>query len=179
MKALKYLIPALVLTFVAAGCILVSGQFLVSFDLSSISVTNISTFVKEDIDLSTESDYQDHKDDLKAIADIAVLGKFTNNGVSDVGVEVYMTPDATNLLDVPSIQSTAVKLWGPFNVKAGQTVTVDWNDSAKLFSTAGKATLLNEAKGDGQFTLYAIGNTGTYNISISNGVLAITLDFGK
>src|SRR5262245_34161221 len=124
MKALKFIIPALVLTFAAAGCILVSGQFLVDFSLDNFTVTNLSTFVKEDVDLNTNGDYNDHKDDLKAIADIAVLGKVTNNGSSDIGVEVYMTPTATNLPDVPTIKSTATRLWGPFKVKAGNTVTV-------------------------------------------------------
>lgn len=179
MKAMKFVIPAVVLAFAAAGCILVSGQFLVDFDLDNFNVTNLSTFVKEDVDLNTNSDYNDHKNDLKGIVDIAVLGKVTNNGGSDIGVEVYMTPTTTNLPDVSTIKSTATKLWGPFKVKAGNTVTVDWNQSAKLFSSTGKTMLLDEVKGDGQFTLYAVGDAGTYDISVSNGVLALVLDFGK
>ena len=179
MKALKYLIPALVLTFVAAGCILVSGQFLIDFDLPSFQTTSDTVIAVEPIDLTTEGDYNDHKDDVKAIADIAVLGKVTNNLSQAVGVEVWMTPDDTAFTTTGQITGGATKLWGPFTVPGLGTKTVDWNDSAALFSSAGKAMLLNEAKGDGKFTLYMIGNTTTYDIKVENGVLAITLDFGK
>jgi hypothetical protein len=181
MKTLRYLVPALVLSVAAAGCILVSGQFIVDFDLDDFSTITESTVTRQDVDLNTDSDYKDHKSDLKSIVDIAVLGKLTNNAATPIGVEVYMTPTSTNLADEATVKSTAIKLWGPFNVAAGPgtTKTVDWNESAKLFDKAGKAALLSEVMGDGQFTLYAVGDAGTYDISVENGVLALTLDFGK
>ena len=179
MKTLRYLVPALVLALSAAGCILVSGQFVVSFNLDSFSTVTQSTVTRQDIDLNTESDYKDHKSDLKSIVDIAVLGKVTNNGANPIGVEVYMTPTSTNLPDEATVKSTAIKLWGPFTLAAGATKTIDWNDSAKLFSKTGKAALLTEVMGDGQFTVYAVGDAGTYDISVDKGVLALTLDFGK
>jgi hypothetical protein len=178
MKALKLVIPALVLVF-AAGCILVSGQFLVDFDLPNFQTTTSSAIVAQHVDLNTNSDYDEHKEDLKAIVDIAVLGKVTNNDPSPVGVEVWMAAGGPDLTTVNEITTNATKLWGPFVVLGGATKTVDWNQSATLFTPAGKALLLNEVKGDGQFTLYAIGNTTTYDIKVDNGVLAITLDFGK
>ena len=179
MKALKFVIPALVLALAAAGCILVSGQFLVDFDLPNFQATTDSNIVAEQIDLNTNDDYNDHKEDLKAIVDIAVLGKVTNNDAGAVGVEVWMTAGATNYTTSTEISNNATKLWGPFVVLGGATKTVDWNESAALFTAAGKSLLLSEVKGDGEFTLYAIGNTTTYDINVDNGVLAITLDFGK
>lgn len=179
MKAIKMIVPALVFTLAAAGCILVSGQFLIDFDLPNFQAQIDSNIVKQDVDLNTIDDYNDHKEDLKAIADLAVLGKVTNNGGGAVGVEVWMTAAPSNLATTTEISNQAVKLWGPFVVLAGATKTVDWNESASLFTAAGKALLLNEVKGDGQFTLYAIGNTTTYDISVENGVLAIVLDYGK
>ncbi|HEU4725492.1 MAG TPA: hypothetical protein VFU59_09385 [Candidatus Eisenbacteria bacterium] len=179
MKPMKFLVPALVLVLAAAGCILVSGQFLVDFDLPNFQATTSSNIVAEQIDLNTNDDYNDHKEDLKAMVDIAVLGKVTNNDAGAVGVEVWMTPGTTNYTTSTEISNNATKLWGPFVVLGNATKTVDWNESAALFTTAGKAMLLSEVKGDGQFTLYAIGNTTTYDINVDNGVLAITLDFGK
>jgi len=181
MKPMKFLVPALVLVLAVAGCILVSGQFLIDFELPSfVTVTN-STISKQNVDLNTNDDYDEHKDDLKAIADIAVLGKLTNNGSNAIGVEVWMTATDTNLADEAAVRAGAIRLWGPFNVAAGPgtSETVDWNESATLFNAAGKTALLNEVKGDGQFTLYAIGNDTTYNVSVENGVLALVLDFGK
>ena len=179
MKALKFVIPALVLAFAAAGCILVSGQFLIDFELDDFDVSTESTVTREDVDLTTEDDYNEHKEDLKSIADIAVLGKLTNNLSSAIGVEVWMTPAPTTYTTANEVTTNATRLWGPFNVNGNATKTVDWNESASLFSSAGKAVLLNEIKGDGQFTIYAIGNTTTYSVDVDNGVLAIVLDFGK
>ena len=179
MKPMKLLVPALVLVLAAAGCILVSGQFLVDFDLPNFQATTSSTLVAEDVDLNTNDDYDEHKEDLKAIVDIAVLGRVTNNDATPVGVEVWMTAGNTDYTTSTEVTTNATKLWGPFVVNGNATKTVDWNESAALFTAPGKAMLLNEVKGDGQFTLYAIGNTTTYDINVDNGVLAITLDFGK
>jgi len=179
MKALKFAIPALVLAFAAAGCILVSGQFLVDFDLPDFQTQKDSNIVAQKVNLGDNSDYNDHKNDLKDVVDIAVLGKVTNHASATVGVEVWMTAGDTNYTTSTEISTNATKLWGPFVVLPGATKTVDWNESAKLFSSGGKTLLLNEVKGDGQFTLYAIGNTTTYDVSVDNGVLALTLDFGK
>jgi hypothetical protein len=181
MKALKLVIPALVLALTAAGCILVSGQFLIDFSLDDFTTVSHSTVTRQLVDLNTEGDYTDHKEDLKAIADIAVLGKLTNNASGAIGVEVWMTPTDTNLASEAEVRAAAIKLWGPFHVAAGPgtSKTVNWNESAKLFTSAGMASLLTEVKGDGQFTLYAIGDAGTYDISVENGVLALVLDFGK
>jgi hypothetical protein len=73
---------------------------------------------------------------------------------------------------------TAVKLWGPFSVAGSATKVIDWNASSQLFSVAGKAALLSEAKGDGNFTLYAVGSAGTYDFSVANGALVLVIDVG-
>jgi len=179
MKANKWIVPALVLMLAAAGCILVSGQFLIDFDLPNFQAQTNSTIVAEDIDLNTESDYKDHKDDLQDLIDLAVLGKFTNNSSGAIGVEVWMTPTTTNYDNSTDISNNATKVWGPFVVLGNATKTVGWDESAGLFTKAGKQLLIQEIKGDGQFQLYAIGNTTTYDFSVSNGVLALVLDFAK
>jgi len=47
------------------------------------------------------------------------------------------------------------------------------------FGKAGKDAIFKEAKdGDGDFTLYAIGSSGTYDFDITNGALVLVLDAG-
>ena len=38
---------------------------------------------------------------------------------------------------------------------------------------------VSEVKGDGQFTLYATGSAGTFDIRVDDGVVALLLDAGK
>ncbi len=179
MKNLRWILPALLLAFATPGCVLVSGQFLIDFDLSNFDASTDTAVTREDVDLTTKSDYNDHKNDLKGLSDVAVLGKITNNGATDIGVEVWMTAAPTTYTTPTQVTTNATRLWGPFNLAASATKQVGWDESAKLFSSTGKALLINEIKGDGQFTIYAIANAGTYSFNVDNGVLALVIDFGK
>lgn len=179
MKNLRWIIPALLLAVATPGCVLVSGQFLIDFDLDNFAASTDTAVTREDVDLTTESDYNDHKEDLKGLADVAVLGKISNTGSTDIGIEVWMTAGPTTYTTPTQVTTNGTKLWGPFNLGAGVTKQVNWDDSAKLFSTGGKALLISEIKGDGQFTIYAIADVGTYQFNVDNGVLALVLDFGK
>jgi len=72
------------------------------------------------------------------------------------------------------------KLWGGILVPAGTSAAVNWDTSAGLFTPAGKAMILAQATppGDGNFTLYVIGSSGTYQFNVTNGVLALVIDAG-
>ncbi len=172
---------SLALGLVASGCILTSGQIQISFDLPGVKASSSTGIAGYTVNLNNEKEYRDHKDKLKALSDLAVLGKFVNNTSSPVDVEVWITTDSTSFTDVTTMEGspTAKLLWGPFTVAANGSRTVDWNESGQLFTAAGKAALLDDAKsGDGQFTLYAVGKAGTYDFTVQNGVLVLVLDMG-
>jgi len=178
MKNLRWILPCLALVLLAPGCILTSGQILINFDLPDVSATSSTGLIGDQVDLSTNADYKKHKDKLKDIADFAVLGTFHNTGVTDINVEVWMTRDLTVLTTAATVQSSGIKLWGPLHVPAGGSVAIDWDGSAKLFTAAGKTALLEEAKGDGGFTLYALSSGTTYQFNVQDGLLALVIDAG-
>ena len=178
MKNLRWILPALALVLLAPGCILTSGQLLIDFDLPNMTATSPTGLIGEQINLNTNDDYEEHKDKLKDIVDFAVLGTINNTGITDIDVEVWMTAGLTSYTDETTVKANGIKLWGPLHVPAGGSVAVDWDKSAALFTTAGKAALLAEAKGDGDFTIYAIGNACTYAFNVENGVLALVIDVG-
>ena len=163
------------------GCILTSGQVQIDFDLPSFTANSVTGIDGTTIDLNTESEYKDNKDKLKDLSDLAVLGKFTNNSATAVNVSVWMTTTPSAHLTEGALMSdpTRVQLWGPFTVAGNATTVIDWNKSAQLFTVAGKAALLNEAKTDGNFTLYAVGPAGqVYDFSVANGSLVLVIDVG-
>lgn len=183
MKTLRYVLPLIALAGVlASGCILVSAQVLASYDLPDpLVVTNVANVVDVDVDLNEISEYDDNKDKLKDVSDLAFLGKFENTGAA-VNVEVWMTPAFSSWTTPGEVDAdpTAVKLWGPFSLAAGpSTKTITWSEAASLFTPAGKTALIKEVKGDGQFTLYCIGAAGTYTFTVKNGALAVVLDAGN
>jgi len=181
MRRYGWTIPALALGLLAAGCILTSGQIQVSFDLPNFTANSATGIDGATIDLNSQKEYQDNKEKLKDLSDLAVLGKFTNNSSSAVNVEVWMTTTPSSHLTESALMNdpTRVKLWGPFQVGPSATKVIDWNASAQLFTTAGKAALLSEAKGDGNFSLYAVGPAGVaYDFGVANGALVLVIDVG-
>ena len=178
MKTARWMAPVVAVALAVSGCFLVSGQILIDFDLGSFNVTT-STVTREDVDLTTEEDYNDHKEDLKGLADVAVLGTINNTGGTAIGVEVWMTASPTAYTTVNEVTTNGTKLWGPFNLAPNTSKKIGWDESAALFDATGKALLLDDIKKDGQFTVYALSTAGTYEFDVDNGVLALVLDFGK
>jgi hypothetical protein len=179
MKRLYWIVPALALALAGGGCVLVSGQFLVDFELDDMDVSTPTQVASQYVDLNTNSDYDDHKDELEGIKDLAVLGTLVNTGSTTIGVQIYITADSTAYTTASEVTSNATLLWGPFNVSAGDSVKVTWAESQKLFNSTGKTLLLNQVKGDGTLTAYAISDTPNYSFDVHDGVLALVLEFAK
>ena len=181
MKRHPWMVLALGLGLMTPGCILTSGQIQIDFALPSFTANSVTGIDGTTIDLNTEKEYKDNKDKLKDLSDLAVLGKFTNNSATAVNVTVWMTTTPSSHTTEAALMSdpTRVQLWGPFSVAGNATTVIDWNKSAQLFTTAGKAALLNEAKTDGNFSLYVIGPAGgAYDFTVANGALVLVIDVG-
>ncbi|OGF14215.1 MAG: hypothetical protein A2W00_14065 [Candidatus Eisenbacteria bacterium RBG_16_71_46] len=171
-------------SLLATGCVLTSAQILVKFAFPPPNplVVNVASGASSVsglyIDLNTESDYADNKDKLKDIADLAVLGDVTNTGTGAIGVEVWLTKTNSGTLTADQVRAQGAQLWGPFNLAAGATKRIGWDESAGLFK-AGKQVLIDEVKGDGQFSLYLIGpGTGAYQFQVKDGYLVLVIGAG-
>jgi hypothetical protein len=178
MKRIACVIAALALGLTAPGCVFVSGQVRIPYELPTFTVSTASTITGQQVDLSTEDEWVDNKDKLEDLSDLAILGRFVNQGTADIDVVVWMTPGLTSHTTEAELEAdaTGIKLWGSFKVKAGESVVVDWDESARLFTKGGKAALVNETKGDGTFTLYAIAEQDTYTFRVENGTLILVAD---
>jgi hypothetical protein len=163
-----------------AGCLL-SGQFVVAFDIRDpLDIVSPVAVVPIPVDLTTESVYNDHKDGIANIVDAALVGEIENKGTSAVEIEFWMTPGTTAYATASEVRgdAAAVRIWGPFHLEAGERRAIGWNRSAELFS--GRTALIGEIKGDGQFTLYALGPSAAiaYHFTVHRGVLVVTIDAG-
>jgi hypothetical protein len=165
----------------ATGCFITSAQIFAHFDLPNPFTIHSSEapFERVLVDLNTVGDYKDNKDKLKGLADVAIIGTFTNVAGPAGGVEVWITPGTTNYGTVGDITTNATRLWGPATIGAtGAVNVITWDKSARLFNAAGKAILIKEVKGDGAFTIYTIGTAGEYHITVAKGGITLVLDAG-
>lgn len=151
MKALR--LTALLIPVTLAGCLLTTGQFNIDVDLDDAFVTGTAVD-RELVDMNTVDEYNDHKDDLVGLSDVAVVGTAQNFTGSPIEVEAWITREDTNYLTAATVRENAFKLWGPFALAGGETKRITWDDSAALFNATGRYVLQEELKGDGIFTVY-------------------------
>jgi hypothetical protein len=186
MKKLHVLILAVaLLALTGADCFITSAQVLATFDLPNPVVIDASDNMEEIlVDLSSIDDYEEHKDKLEGLTDLAILGTFVNTAGPAGTVEVYISADHNaTFADAAAVVAGATRLWGPASIGAAGTpegtVTLGWDESAALFDTAGRDLLIDEAKGDGRFKIFTVGTPGgTYEIEIQDGFLVLVLDGG-
>jgi hypothetical protein len=176
MKILR-IVPVL-LALTAAGCILTSGQFMVTYDLGTVNVTSPTNVVGVQVDLSDESDYNEHKDDIKGLADEALLGYVKNNKAEALQVQIWLTPTLTAYTAEADVRANGVLSWGPLDLGPQEQQRVTWDRSAELLTPAGKELLEQEVKGDGSFTVYIIGAAGDYSLTVTSGKLLAIIDAG-
>src|SRR5262245_29079140 len=116
MRIGRFLPPLIALPL--AGCLLLSGQFLVTFELPDpLDIASTFGVVPIQIDLNTEQAYRDHKDGI-ANADAALLGELENPGSSQVQVEFWLTPGLTTYTTAGQVRGdpAAVRVWGPITL---------------------------------------------------------------
>ena len=182
MRNLRVILPSLALAaLTVSGCFITSAQIFAHYALPNpFTIAGADGFERVLVNLADVDEYNDHKDKLKDVTDVAVVGTFENLVGPGGGVEVWITPDNTSLADPAAIIAGATKLWGPGTIGAtGDVRVIGWDESAALFNAAGKAILLQEAKGDGEFTLYTIGTPGAVNtIEVTDGGLILTIAAG-
>jgi len=183
MKILRTLLPAVLLATVLAlpGCILTSAQVLATFDLDNpITITGADAVEGAVVDLNTVPDYEDNRDKIDGVLDLALLGEFVHVAGQPIALEVWMTRSVSNYTLATQVMNApdAVKLWGTFTLAAGSKQRITWDRSAELFDDAGRKVLIEEIKGDGVFTLDALGTGSVYSFRINNGAFVVLLDAG-
>lgn len=180
-KRMRTIVPSLLLAaLIGTGCVLVSGQFVIQVDLgdASINVVNASSLLAGYyVDLPSNSTWKDHKDDIKQLEDLALVGQFHNTGASSVSISLYLLDGNPGAQSAGTVISTGIKVWGPLTVAAGATDKVDWTRSAELFT--GKDALLQRIKGGGQFTLYAVSSATSFSFDVKNAVFIAVISAGK
>jgi hypothetical protein len=183
MRGTRLIVAGLALAALSApGCVLTSAQILITYEdfPNPIVVSNLAPVTRQLVDLNTINDYNEHKDKLKGLTDIALLGH-VQNGSTAVAVELWLTPGSTSHATPGQVTGdpTAVKLWS-LALAANENRNIGWDESAGLFNSAGKKVLLDEIKGDGVFTLYLLdnGSAGTYSFQVSDAALVLVVDAG-
>ena len=166
---LLILAAALVLT----GCI-VSGQFVVVIDWGGFASTDDS-LNSEHVDLTTNSTWNDHKDDIQDIVDVKFKVTIHNLATTAATGEVYVSTDSYSSL--AAVKASATRILHGIAIDPGATRTIGFDESATYRENLD--TLLALVK-DGDFYIYGIAVNTPFNIEIMTGSqLLVTFSAGK
>ncbi len=170
----------LILTgLVVAGC-LVSGTFVVVEDIN-FSFRAGDPFYWRPIDLTTNSTWEDHKDEIDNIDALGFEFKIENTSASDCEFNVWFAA-ATGAADESAVPSSmpadTVRVINGLSVAAGGTTTVTYSESLGHISNLAAFKAIVKT---GRFDYYgqSCGDTGDSEFLVTNGKIIITVSASK
>ncbi len=167
-----WLLP-LLLAALVCGCWLFSGTWVIIYDVDNADIFATEHFYKFTVDLTKESVWQDHKDDLDNIEDIAITFKLTNNLSDTATGKVYVSSEDT-LSNASSVENSATIILDGLSVPGNDSLHVNmahYYDLLQNFET------LRDLVKIGVFTSYAI-VPDTVNVKFRDVTVVVTFSAG-
>ena len=175
MSKMKLGLIALLIGSLAVGCGIVSGSFTIGYELDGDIHSTEATLEMEAIDLTTIEDYNDHKDNIESVDNVALVGTIYNIGNAPVSGEVWLVDYPDTLYDTPAeVRANGVRIFVSPVIPTSDSLVIDWEDGLSYienFSDVQAAVML------GQFVLYGLGDSDFFDVDIDIDVI-ITLTAG-
>jgi hypothetical protein len=151
-----------------------SGNIVITIDdlptIHAVHGIDIDSLQSADVDLTTNSDWQDHKADLIAVDDIGFACKIQNNTGTVATGQAYISDKP--LTTVAAVRSDGVKILDGISVAANSTKTITWDESYNylLNFDASKKIVFGEI-----FHLYFITSQDNFDITVKDLTLFLTV----
>ncbi len=169
-KYMIYGMALLVLIFIA-GCV-ASGTLILVYDIDSFISSSTSIQVTE-VDLTDNSDYNDHKDKIKSIDQVAVVGTLENLEFADNQAEVWLS-DVGTYSSPAEVRANATIVFSSPVILAGDTLFIDWSDALSYIQNL---QTLKDAADNGHFYLYGLAENSPFSVRFQIS-LVITMTAG-
>jgi hypothetical protein len=146
-----WLLPILLIAM-SAGCWLFSGTWVIIFIADDEDIEAGEGFYKFKVDITQESVWQDHHDDLDNIEDISITFKLTNNLSGAATARVYVSDDSA-LSDTTAVKSSATLILSGISVPGNDSLHVNL---AGYYNLLQHFDELRDLAKTGVFTAYGI-----------------------
>lgn len=164
------------LAVAAAGC-LVSGTKVFTYDVGTLNLDPVTGFQSVTIDLSGNSTYNEHRDEISLIDRVGFECGLVNNETTPATVSIYFSKTAG--LTAAQVPTQAKALCTDVTVPAIRTGTfpdreIDYDTSVALLQNFEPFAKTVQ---DGSFTLYVL-TAGGADVDVLDLVLVITFTVG-
>jgi len=156
------------LTVLVSGCLL-SGTFVMNLNLNEMIFAS-QTMYAQQIDVTTNQTWQNHKDQVKDITDIGFALKIENNSSLTAAGELYITDNGA-LTTPAEVKSNATLILTGISVAPNTTKTITWSESYQYIRNL--ATIKEQVR-SGSFWVYALVDNAPLDLRVYNGSLIVT-----
>jgi hypothetical protein len=174
-KYLLILTPLLVLLGIwIQGCLL-SGTYVITFEVGEEIISTQDEWNWASVDLSDNDTWKNHEEDIKYIDEVGFTFKVQNRSTTDSATgQLYIT-DEPNLTDLDSIRAKATLIVDGILLGPGETRHVLWNES---FDYILNLDVLRAQVESGTFYLYGICRNTPFDVRFYDIVAVITVTAG-
>jgi hypothetical protein len=179
MKKWFIFIPAiLLLIFLGGGCGLVSGVFTIDHPFEQdIHTSNVPTLDSQwecvHVDLTENSTYRDHKDNIKGIESLCIVVDVKNNLSQNVSGEIWISYD--ECFNKAEVMQKGTRIFSGIALGPNQERPFGCGDIQDILENL---DAFEKAVKVGQFWVYGFGNEDTYDVTFSHIVLIMAIAAG-
>jgi hypothetical protein len=164
------------LAFVA--CNLVSGTFVVTVMYEDIDLATGDDFYYQAVDVTTEEDWEDHKDDIKDIDNIGFELWMDNNSGQAITSHIYVAPFSSTLNATSTkaqVMADGIKVFS-LPLPNQQDIFIGYAESFDYVSNIQQFRDLAES---GQFKFFAFSDNSPIDFAIDSAKVIVTVSAGK
>lgn len=158
-----FLAVALALGLVATGCLL-SGQFIILYDMDANVHSSDNVLGSAHIDLTTEDIWKDHSDKIQGITDVKFEAKFVNNTSTEASGEVWVSLDEYSTVAQVETPGNATRILSGITVPGSGETDISFAQSSEKIENL--ETLLDLVE-EGEFWVYGIAADVPFDITIT------------
>jgi hypothetical protein len=172
----KYIFVGLVglMAVIYFGCGIPTTQITLTYRIDDIASTD-QNVDKYWLDLTTEPDYEEHRDNIREIESIAIVAIVINNGDVAASGEVWVDTDS-NYTEPDTVTTYATRVFVSPTVDPGDTLRINWGDA--YIYMEGDEYLDSLIMDEGAFAVYGLADQTPFDIRIIAEVV-ITLTVGR
>ena len=148
---------AVMLSLLVVGC-LGTGTITFVFDIDEFYTTS-GVMHKEEVDLTSNSDYNDNKDRIKSVDQVSVVGWFINEEPVANSAEIFVSDVEYDNPD--AVRENATRVFTSPVIPGNDSIFVDWADALAQIENL---PYLKERVDDGYFWLYGLAESSPFTI---------------
>jgi hypothetical protein len=170
--ALKIGLGILALLMTLGNNCITSGNIVVVIDnLSDLEGQTDTNFDLRSVDLTENSDWKDHKDQLNSVDDIGFACKITNHESTVATGQIWISEKSYS--SPADVRASAVKILDGIAIAAGGTRSIEWKESADFLSHFNEAkTIIYKEK----FHLYFMVAETPFHIDVKDIILFLSIN---